>query len=193
MIRTSYTLPGFDRLATKIYSTAGSLWIPSLSLVLPRHQNVLAVLDDEVVAGSNIVTNVGDEYYAKRGAGQASPTPNFAAAPAGLRLGSGTTAPAKTNDNVVTFITGTGKNATSGYPQANDQSAENTGKGVKVVTYRYDYTREDFNHASVAEGAIVANITGTTTALTRFLFAAPFAKTADNTLTVFVNHQMLGS
>ena len=47
-------------------------------------------------AGANIVTNDGDQYYAQMAVSE-TPTDDFDAAGAGLRLGSAVVAPAKTN------------------------------------------------------------------------------------------------
>lgn len=157
--------------------------------------NVLAVLEDVntgsrlVVPGKNIVTNEGDKYYAQKAAGE-SPTTDFTAG--GLRLGSNGAAPAKTDADVGTFLAGTGHAEAAGYPKSNDTDPDNTGALVDAVTWLFSYTTAEANVAGIAEGAIVDNTGAPTKALSHFLFGAPFAKTAANTLKVFVNHQMNG-
>ena len=163
-------------------------------LMVPKHRNVLAVLigpdGRRLHAGSNIVTNAGDEHYAERGAGE---TPSIAFASGGLRLGSAATAPAKTDTDVTTFIASTAKALSATYPKTNDADSDNTGSGVDIVTWLFEYGKPDFNANGIAEGAIVNNTTTPTAALTHFLFGAAFNKTADDTLKVFVNHEFLGS
>lgn len=175
-----------------VFESAAALFTPEL--VVPRHQNILAVLGTPagkiLHAGSNLVTNAGDEHYAERGAGEV-PSIDFAAG--GLRLGSAATPPAKGDTDVTTFIAATGKAESATYPKTNDADADNTGSGVDIVTWLFEYAKADFSAASIAEGAIVNNTTTPTSALTHFLFGAAFAKTVDDTLKVFVNHEFLGS
>ena len=137
----------------------------------------------------NIITNAGDIYYAQRGCA-AVPTNAFA----NLVLGSGAVAPAKGNnyDNI-TPIASTNKAPAATYPKVNDDDVDNTDAGVDVATYKYYYAKADFNAASITEGVVtIAAPEAGSPVLTHFQFAAPFAKTADDTLTIFVNHEMLG-
>ncbi len=156
---------------------------------------VTAVLRDPllerelIVPGLNIVSNAGDLYYAQLGAGEAV-TNDFAAG--GLRLGDDNTAPVKTDADVTNFLAGTGHAVDATYPQTDDGDGDNSGAGTDVVTYRYSYTTAQGNANGIIEGAIVDNIVTPTVALTHFLFAAAFNKTASDTLKVFVNHTMNG-
>lgn len=156
---------------------------------------ILAVLRDPllgrelVIPGLNIVTNDGDVYYAQLGASEAA-TNDFAAG--GLRLGDDNTAPTKTDTDVTNFLAGTGHAVDGTYPQSNDGDGDNSGAGTDVTTYRYSYTTAQGNATGIIEGAIVDNTTTPTVALTHFLFAASFNKTASDTLKVFVNHTMNG-
>lgn len=142
------------------------------------------------IRGRNIVTNDGDLYYAQMAVGD-TPTNDFTAG--GLRLGTNTTNPTKTSTDVGTFEASTGKAESAGYPKVNDQDANNSGAGTDIVTWMYEYTAGDFTEAAVNEGAIVDNVTTPTAALCHFEFAAPFAITATDALTVFVNHEFLGA
>jgi len=144
-----------------------------------------------LIPGVNIVTNDGDTYYAQSAAAE-TPTNDFNGASSGLRLGSASTAPTKTDTDVTTFLTGTGHALDATYEKTNDGDADNTGAGVDIVTWRYSYLTSEGNATGIAEGAIVDNITTPTAALTHFLFAASFNKTSSDTLKVFVNHTMNG-
>jgi len=132
--------------------------------------NVIALLRSRdvyiYIPGKNIITDAGDQYYAEGAVGSPSWTV------AGMRLGTGTTAPTKADTDVTTFLTGSGKAIDTGYPTTNDSDTDNTG--------------------GIAEGAIVDNLTTPTKALTHFLFSAPFDKTSNDTLKVIVNHTFNG-
>ena len=157
--------------------------------------NVVAVLKEWMsdkailIPGKNIVTNEGDLFYAQKAMGE-TPTTNFLTG--GLRLGTGTTSPAKTDTDVTTLVASSGKAITSGYPKTNDSDADNTGKGTDVATWKFDYATSEVNVSGIAEGAIVDNTTTPTKALSHFLFGASFSKTSSNTLTVYVNHTFNG-
>lgn len=160
-----------------------------------RFGQILAVkrhvgLDLEmVVPGLNIVTNNGDLYYAQMASGETpASTIDYDGSNGGLRLGSGSTSPTKSSNDVTTFLSGTGHALDSGYEKTNDNDADNTGATTDTVTWRFSYTTAEGNVSGINEGAIVDNRTTPTTALTHFLFAASFAKTSSDTLKVFVNH-----
>lgn len=152
--------------------------------------NVIAVLGSKdkrfFIVGKNIVTDAGDQYYAEAAVGSPSWTV------AGMRLGTGTTAPTKTDTDVSTFLTGSAKAIDTGYPTTNDTDTDNTGAGVDVITWRVSYGTSEANGTGISEGAIVDNLTTPTKALTHFLFATAFDKTSSDTLKVFVNHTFNG-
>lgn len=158
---------------------------------------VLAVLRDPnlereiLIPGLNVVTNAGDEYYAESSVAE-TPTNDFDAAGAGFLLGTDNTAPTKT-DTDVTVEDVAGRKATDAtYPLTSDPDGDNTGSGNDIVTWRVSYTTAEAIITGIQEGAIVDVRTTPTAALTHFLFAASFNKTASDTLKVFVNHEMLG-
>jgi len=156
-----------------------------------RAINVVAVIEredgsEEYIPGANIVTNDGDQYYAEAAVG----SPSWSVA--GLRLGTSNTAVAKTDTDVTTFLTGSGKAIDATYPKTNDADTDNTGAGVDIVTWTTSYTTSEGNGTGIQEGAIVDNITTPTKALCHFLFAASFDKTSSDTLKVIVNHQFNG-
>lgn len=159
--------------------------------------NVVAILENvktghkKIIHGLNIVTNDGDAYYAQMACAE-TPDDDFDGASSGLRLGTGTTSPTKTDTDVTTFLSGSDHALDSGYEKTNDDDPDNTGAGVDIVTWRFSYATDEGNGTDIAEGAIVDNKTTPTAALTHFLFAAAFDKTSSDTLKVFVNHQFNG-
>ena len=138
------------------------------------------------IAGKNLVTDAGDQYYAESVVG----TPSWTVG--GMRLGTGTTAPTKTDTDVTTVLAGSEKAIDTGYPVTNDTDPDNTGAGVDVVTWRVSYGTAEANGTGIAEGAIVDDINTPTKALTHFLFSATFDKTSNDTLKVIVNHTFNG-
>ncbi len=169
--------------------------LPSVMGINGRVNAVLQhALTDQfvVIPGLNIVTNDGDLYYAQSAVGE-TPTDDFDAAGAGLRMGSAATSPTKTSTDVTTFLAGSGLAVASTYPKTNDGDASNTGSGTDIVTWLYSYGTSEGNVSGIQEGAIVDDRTTPTAALCHFLFAASFSKTSNDTLKVFVNHEMLGS
>lgn len=159
--------------------------------------NVLAILENPITKqkllmhGVNIVTNKGDVYYAESICAE-TPTDDFDGASSGIRLGSAVTGPTKTDNDVTTFLAGTGKGLEATYPMTSDTDGDNTGSGTDIASWKYAYTTAQGNATGIQEGAIVDDITTPTGALTHFLFAASFNKTSSDTLKVFVNHECLG-
>jgi len=159
-----------------------------------KKSNVVAVLRNKnslipsVSYGKNIVTDVGDVYYAKLSAGE-TPTP---ASWAGFRLGTSTTPVTKADTDVNTEDSNGRKAIDAGYPLTNDSDPDNTGSGADIVTWRVSYTKAEAVINNIAEGAIVDSLTTPTSALAHWLFSTPFSKTADDTLKVFVNHRFNG-
>lgn len=162
-----------------------------------RGTEIWAVLENtktgvkRYIRAKNLVTDAGDIYYAQRGANEA-PTNTFNT----LELSTATTpAPAKSHDrsSIASYIASTQKVVASGYPQTDDQDADNTGAGVDVVTHKFSYTKGDFNATGIAKGIITNPTPGANEPiLTHFDFAAAFDKTADDTLVIYVNHTMNG-
>lgn len=163
---------------------------------LELYGRVLAVVTDlggkvvKVIPGTNLVTNDGDLYYAQR-AVEDTPTDDFTAG--GLRLGTGTTTPAKADTDVTTFVASSGRGEYTGYPKVNDTHANNSGGGTDIVTWMYQYTAGYFTGTGIIEGAIVDNVATPTAALCHFLFAASFNIVATEALSVFINHEFLGA
>ena len=179
----------------RVYRTrGGSIIIPNFDAFLPRHNNVLAVLKNEsgklLIPAHNIVTDDGDVYYAQRGCA-AVPSNAF-----GIHelCSAGTPGKQADRDNF-TPITGTQKAHTSLYPRTADPDTDNTGAGIDIVTYLATYAKTDFAHAAITHGIITnasPNISPSEEILTGYAFSASFSKTADDSLKVFVNHEMRG-
>lgn len=176
----------------KVYKSAGSIFVPMFDALVPKHRNILAVLESEegklLIPGSNIVTNDGDIYYAQKGAGAAT-TNAF-----GIHELASAGTPGKTATRAAfTTIANTQKAHTAGYPKVGDADADNTGGGANIVTYLGSYAKADFSASSITHGIITnaSPVTGSPL-LTGYAFAAAFSKTSNDTLKVFVNHQMNG-
>jgi len=158
---------------------------------------VIAILENKktghkrIIHGLNVITNDGDKYYAQSAVAEA-PTDDFDGASSGLRLGSDNTAPDKADDDVTTFLAGSGHALDATYPKTADPDGDNSGAGVDIVTWRFSYLTSEGNVDAIIEGAIVDDKTTPTKALTHFLFAASFNKTSSDTLKVFVNHTFNG-
>lgn len=148
---------------------------------------------------ANIVSDAGDVYYAQKAAGE-TPTNDFAGANNRLVLRTGTVAtPLKTHTytNVTSPVSGSGKTVSNTYPKTNDGDAlNNVTNKTRKVTWKYDYLTSEANTTGILGGAIHIggnSPVGGTLLLTHFNFAASFDKTSNDTLTVYVNHEMLGS
>lgn len=143
----------------------------------------------------NLVTDDGEIFYAKQGAGETPATnENFASG----RFEMGTTA--YTEAETDTFnefdvsstskISGSRQTFTSGYPKTNDTGdTDNTGDAEDAVSYAVNYSAASWNDTDVEQGCIHDNaspVSGTKL-LAVFSFTS-FAKTSSDTLKVFVNH-----
>ena len=197
LIRSRVAKPG---LATRIFKSAAGLFFPEYDVVASRRNNVLAVrrrMDViggvlvpriNIIPASNIATNDGDYFYA-RAVYDESNIDTFDV----MELGSAGT-PAKGADRSdFTPIGSTEKALTSGYPTTDDQDADNTGAGTDVISYRSNWAANDFTAAAVSHGWITNATPGASeNLLTGYVFPAPFAVTATDTLKVIVNHTMNG-
>lgn len=172
---------------------------------------VVVVLTDErtgdkrVHRSKNIVTDAGDLYYAERAALLTTGTP-ISPVPTNFTDANGVpdmimelyendgAAPAKGNDrsDMGTLITGSGQAMDSGYPKVNDADADNTGAGADIVTYRVSYAKGDAN-GDIADVVLTNPSPGASEPLLMHAeFSPAFTKTSNDTLKVFVNHQMNG-
>jgi hypothetical protein len=173
-----------------------------------RSDNVIRVLSFPEVSPSgtidmikefdythNLVTNDGEIFYAKKGAGETPATDeNFQAG----RFEMGTTAYTEAETDAFTNfdvsgsskISGSRQVFTSGYPKTNDTGdADNTGDATDAVSYAVNYSASAWNDTDVEQGCIhdKASPVSATKLLSVFSFTS-FAKTSSDTLKVFVNH-----
>jgi hypothetical protein len=143
----------------------------------------------------NLVTNDGEIFYAKQGAGETPATnENFQSG----RFELGTTAYTEAETDTFTNfdvsgtskISGSRQTFTSGYPKTNDTGdADNTGDAEDAVSYAVNYSAASFSDTDIEQGCIHDNASpvSATKLLSVFSFTS-FAKTSSDTLKVFVNH-----
>ena len=155
-------------------------------LVLENHKT----REVKRVWGRNIVTDEGDKWYAQKICGEI-PTNDFA----NLYLATGGPAtPAKT-DNYGSFTGVAGEKAkTVGYPKTSDDDADNTGAGVDIVSWKFEYTTGDgpftnITHSFISKAAAV----GTDPILNSYKWAAAWSKDNATSAKIFANHEMHGS
>jgi len=160
--------------------------------VAPK-ENVLVLIkkangEIKKIKGHNIVTDAGDEYYARMIVNDASniTTPFY------LRLGTGTDDPTKSDTDVETYIDGSAKVVDDGFPKRNYTDEGNSDGGVNVITYKITYDIGEVVANDISEGALVDNGDNPTKALNHFLFNQSFDLTKDDQLVVFVNHKFTG-
>lgn len=176
--------------------------------VNPRQDNVIRVLTFPEINGSgrlelikefdythNLVTDDGDIYYAKKGAGESpAANENFLQARMELRNSADTPAKADNYGAVATPIIASRKTISATYPKTNDTGdPDNTGDAIDSVSYSYSWTTSDFNDAAIQGGCQHDNAApaGATKLLNHFSITS-FGKTSSDTLKMFTNHNMLG-
>lgn len=137
----------------------------------------------------NLITAVGDRLYASRGAGLTT-----SAVPTGMRLGTGSTAVAKTGAGaaVVTYLAGSNRAFDGTFPS----------EAAGVVTYKCTWPAGTATTASnITEAVIntdtIANDNATTATaantVSRGLFASPAPKGALDSLVATWTHTILGA
>lgn len=135
----------------------------------------------------NLVTAVGDQLYASRGAGLTS-----SAVPTGMKLGTGSTAVAKSGSGsaLTTYLTGSNKAFDATYPQA----------AAGVATYRRTYAAGEATTASPITEVVIVTDTIATDAtsseantVARALLTGIGSKGASDTLTITWTHTVLGA
>lgn len=141
--------------------------------------------------GENLVTSVGDRMYAGRGAGVATPL----AAPTGMKLGTGSTTPAKTGAGaaLATYLTDSQQAFDSTFPSGAAQ-----GNGWRI-TYKVTYPTGKATSTGAITEAVIVNDTladATTAAantIARILLGGVPSKTSGQTLTITWTHDLLGA
>jgi hypothetical protein len=158
----------------------------SPSLFIPGKMLIAQVVEFE-----NLVTQVGDQYYGERAAGIASPPAQVT----GMRLGTGSTAVAKTGAGaaIVTYTTGSSIAISGGFPTSalNGSSRRiqwQTLWGAGVAT------ASGLNEVVITNETPITNVAGTAAnTISRALLSPVVNKGASDTLTVTWNHDLLGA
>ena len=143
-----------------------------------------------VIPGRNLVTDAGDTWYAQSACGE-TPTNDFV----NLYLAtSGPASPAK-DDDYSDFGGVTGEKApTATYPKTNDGDSDNTGAGVDIVSWKYEYTTGDGPFTAITHSFIsIVTASGTDPLLNSYKWAASWDKDGSTSAKIFANHEMLGS
>lgn len=138
----------------------------------------------------NLVTQVGDQMYGERGAGIGSPP----AVPTGMKLGTGSTAVAKTGAGaaLVTYLSNSHQAFDGTYPQ----SALDSGR---KITYRSTFAAGKATTGSAITEVVIVNeaLSDATSAaaatISRALLSGIGSKGASDTLTVTWTHTLLGA
>lgn len=187
---------GQKYIAKGVYKKANILFVHTRHNAGRRGQDIKKKFFAKVENwGFNIVTNNGDIYYATKAVG-GTPADNYGGANGRMELADGVQTIAKTDQyaQVNSPITASRQAIDATYPDVNDSDTDNTGAGVNVVTWRVSWTKSSFQDNTIQGGCIHDGgnaPTGTTNLLTHFSVTS-FAKTVNDTLKGFVNHEFLG-
>ena len=160
---------------------------------IENKENVLVIIrkndgTEKIVKGHNIITDNGDEYYARMIIGDTANISN----PFYLRLGTGTDTPTKSDYDVTTFITDSDQQVDDTFPKRNYTDDGNSDGGVNVITYKITYAVGAVVATGISEGALVDSGTNPTKALNHFLFDTTFDLSSSDQLIIFVNHSFVG-
>ena len=163
-------------------------------MLIEKH-GVLLVLHNhktgkkQYIFGDNIVTNEGDLWYAQSACGE-EPDKAFA----NLFLctaGPGT--PGKADD-YSDFTVDDDKAVSGSYPMTDDQDGDNSGAGVDIVTWLFEFTTGDGPYVDITHCFIAASgASGLDPILNSYKWGAAWSKDGDTSAKVFVNHEMLGA
>lgn len=151
----------------------------------------------ELLEFHNLITDAGDLYYAQKMIAAIAPaSPAAPTAMTGMKLGTGSTAAAKSGAGaaLVTYLTGSNVAFDATYPQTANLGG---GLGVNAV-YRSTWGAGVATSATINEIVIVndsaANATSTAgNTAARAVFGSVINKTASDSLVVTWNHKALGA
>lgn len=146
---------------------------------------------------ANLITTAGDQYYTTKGAVGVAPAGITApTVMSGMKLGSGTTAAAKSGAgaNLVTYISGSNNPFDASFPTVTAVG----GDGGWNLTYKTSWAAGDVTNAAITE-AVITNAAATDSAAeaaagmcSRTVFAAK-NKTVDDSLAITWVHKFLGA
>lgn len=143
------------------------------------------------IVTKNLITQVGDQMYGERGAGIGSPP----ASPTGMKLGTGSTAVAKTGAGaaLVTYLTDSHQAFDATFPSSALNSTS------RRITYKVTYAAGKATSASPITEAVIVNesLTNATSAaantISRVLLAGIGSKAAGDTLAITWTQDLLGA
>ena len=153
---------------------------------------VIEVNSQVIEVVPNLITDVGDQLYAEQGSGAG--TPNV---PSGMRLGTGSTAVAKTGAGaaIVSYESGTAKAIDGGFPTSTQPGGAGT---ARRITYKSSWAAGEADGVALRE-VVLTNETPLTDSagaaadtISRALFG-PMTLGALDTLSVTWYHDLLGS
>ncbi|MBN1254009.1 MAG: hypothetical protein JXA50_01880 [Deltaproteobacteria bacterium] len=161
-----------------------------------KHADVIAILhnpksgEKTLIAGKNIVTNAGDQFYAQKVCGE-SPANDFTSL---YLTTAGPSTPAKDDDySDFTVVAGSEKAKSSGYPKTNDADPDNPAPGVDIMSWLFEYSGEDGPFTDITHSFIAkAGAGGTDPILNSYKWPVSFSKGAGVTMKIFHNHQQNG-
>lgn len=147
------------------------------------------VLYEEILA--NLITQVGDQYYGERAAGIGSPPSQVS----GMRLGTGTTAVAKTGAGaaIVTYVSGSQAAITGGFPTSALSGSS------RRIQWQAAWAAGTATNSALAEAVItnessLTDVAGTAAnTISRVLLSPTVNKGASDTFTLTWNHDLLGA
>lgn len=147
---------------------------------------------------TNLITDVGDEYYMKRALAAVAPAaPSDVNKITGMRLGTGTTAVAKNGAGaaIVTYVSGSNKALDASFPAASTLGAGAGWRGQ----YKTSWSAGQATASGIAE-VVLSNETPLTdvagsaaNTIARALLSPVVNKGASDTLAVTWNHDFLGA
>lgn len=182
---------GFNRDATHPVGIRGfgtvELWTPRRNFLVGPRAMVLV----QQVAFENLVTQIGDQYYGERAAGIGSPPAQVS----GMRLGTGSTAVAKTGAGaaIVTYVTASNKAIDATWPQS---SLNGSSRRIqwKTTWNAGEATATGIAEVVITNEASLTNVAGTAAnTVSRALISPTVNKGASDTLAVTWNHDLLGA
>lgn len=151
----------------------------------------------DIVAFDNLITDIGDEFYAKRGI--ASINSNGVTAPnvpTGMRLGTGSTAVAKNGAGaaIVTYQTGSSIAFDSTYPTITNLGAGLGWQARWQTTWAAGIaTASGLAEAVITNETALTNVAGTAAnTISRALLSPTVNKGASDSLVVTWDHKFLG-
>jgi hypothetical protein len=139
----------------------------------------------------NLVTQVGDTYYGERAAGIGSPPAQVT----GMRLGTGTTAVAKTGAGaaIVTYVSGSNKAIDGSFPTSALSGSS------RRIQWKTSWAAGEATANGIAEAVItnetpLTNVAGAAAnTISRALLNPVVNKGASDTLALTWNHDLLGA